>query len=192
MSVKPQNCKNYISTSKNWCNMLQLTEEDKKILDQFPKYDDNKPESWVGSREYWEFIFGEETNRDPELHKAFSELHKQIVDSVIQFCKKHNLEVDAFDISADGLLGSREYGEWTCSTDSSMSMYIRKKGKCGLSYIDRDNCFLYEIWTKDLKKNGNRIVPNKVVAQWFLLMLKMLPSISTILLFQMLINMLSH
>ena len=124
--------------------LQQLTEEDKKILDQFPKYDDN-PENWVGSREYWEFIFSEETNRDTELHKAFSELHKQIVNSVIQFCKKHNLEVDAFDISADGLLGSRDFGSWQCCTDSSMSMYVIKRGKHGIPYVDRDNCFLFEV-----------------------------------------------
>ena len=63
--------------------LYKLTEEEKKDLERFPKYDDNKPESWIGSQEYWESIFQTETNRSPELHKAFSELHHKIVNMVI-------------------------------------------------------------------------------------------------------------
>lgn len=114
-----------------------MTEEDKKILEQFPEYDKN-PAHFTESRQYWATIFATETNRDPEVHKEFSELHHKLVDEVIQFCKKHNLEVDRFSISADGLLGSREFGKWCPCTDSSMSMRLenQKRG---------DNPFLYEI-----------------------------------------------
>lgn len=125
-------------------SFIKLTSEDKKILEQFPKYDD-KPDHWVGSREYWESVFETETNRNPELHKAFGELHTKLVNEVIQFCKEHDLDVDEFHLSADGLLGSKQYGQWTCFTDSSMSMYVRKEGKDGFEYTDRENPFLYRI-----------------------------------------------
>ena len=102
---------------------MKLTEEDNKLLEQFPKYTEGG--KFVGTREYWKFIFQEETNRDPELHKAFAQLHTDIVDMVIRFCKEHNLtEVDSFIVGADGLKYSREAGKWTCSTDSSMSMHL--------------------------------------------------------------------
>lgn len=124
--------------------MLKLNEEDKKILEQFPKYDD-KPEHWVGSREYWESIFKAEKNRDTELHEAFGELHTKIVNEVIQFCQKYDLDVDEFYLHADGLMGSKKHGEWCCCTDSSMSMYNNKVYEDGKEYIDRDMPFLHEI-----------------------------------------------
>ena len=123
----------------------ELTEEEKKELEKFPKYD-GKPENWVGSRDYWESIFQTETNRDPELHKAFGELHKNIVDMVIQFCEKHGLEdVDEFHIGADGLSGSYGHGEWTCFTDSSMSINTLIKDGTRFVRADREHPFLYEI-----------------------------------------------
>ena len=111
-----------------------MTDQDKKLLQQFPMYD-GKPEHFVGSRKYWEYVFESETNRDPELHSAFGELHLKIVNEVIQFCKEHNLDVDKFSIMADGLLNSRDFGEWGPATDSSMAMWKE----------DRDKPFLYEI-----------------------------------------------
>lgn len=71
----------------------KLTEEEKKALEKYPKYDDNKPETWVGSKEYFESIFTMEQNRDPELHEAFSQLHKAIVNMVIQFCENMDLRM---------------------------------------------------------------------------------------------------
>ena len=125
--------------------MLKLTEEDKKLLEQFPEYNGEYP--FEGTKEYWEGVFETETNRDPELHKAFSELHKKLVDEVIKFCKEHNLtDVDEFTISADGIMGSIDYGEWCCCTDSSMSMYKMKKDKeTGWLVPDREYPFLDEI-----------------------------------------------
>ncbi len=120
--------------------------ETEKILEQFPLYD-GKPEHYVGSRNYWESIFESESNRDPELHKAFGELHKNIVNMVIQFCKEHNLtNVDEFHISADGIMGSIEFGEWCSCTDSSMSIIETKKDEeTGWMLPDRENPLLYEI-----------------------------------------------
>ena len=124
----------------------KLTEEEMKALEKFPNYDEKDATSWVGSREYWESIFATETNRNPELHKAFSELHHKIVDMVIQFCEEHGLEdVDEFCVGADGLSGSYGCHKWQCFTDSSMSMHKLIADKDGWKYTDRDNPFLYEI-----------------------------------------------
>lgn len=124
----------------------ELTEEEKKELERFPKYDAKHPETWVGSREYYEAVFRSETNRNPELHNAFSELHKKIVDMVLQFCKEHNLtDVDEFSVSADGLMGSIPYGKWCACTDSSMTITKAAEDSHGWIVPNRDEPFLYEI-----------------------------------------------
>lgn len=117
-----------------------------EILNQFPSYDENHPETWVGSKEYWKSVFKYESNRDPELHKAFGELHTTIVNMIIQFCKEHNLKnIDEFRVSADGIMGSIEFGEWCPCTDSSMSMIEVKKDEAGYIFPNRETPFLYEI-----------------------------------------------
>ena len=99
------------------------------------------------TEKYWGYVFALETNRDKELHKAFSELHNKIVEEVITFCKEHNLtDVDEFTISADGLSGSIPHEQWCPCTDSSMSMVVLKKDKdTGMMIPDRDKPFLFEL-----------------------------------------------
>ena len=122
----------------------EITEEEKKALERFPKYDESKPETWVGSREYFESIFATETNRDPELHEAFSKLHEEIVNMVIQFCEKHGLtSVDAFYVGADGLADNYGFHTWQCCTDSSMTMHELKMEN-GYVVTNKDP-FLHEI-----------------------------------------------
>lgn len=130
----------------------KLTEEEKKALEKYPKYDDSKPETWEGSRDYYEAVFETETNRDPELHDAFSDLHEQIVNLVINFCKEHNLtDIDEFHVGADGIKGSIPYGVWCSCTDSSMSIIklVENTEEVSKEYWpelpDRDNPFLFEI-----------------------------------------------
>ena len=118
--------------------------EEIKGLERFPAYDGD-PAHWVGSRDYWEAVLAEEKNKDPELHKAFRELHKKIVDMVVAFCKEHDLEVDEAYVQINGILGSKDYGEWTCATDSSMGMNSIVEGEEGMPYVDRDEPFLYQI-----------------------------------------------
>lgn len=127
-------------------NRIEITDSDKELLKKFPEYDDNKPENYVGSKDYWENIFSYETNRDTELHKAFSKLHEEIVDKVIQFCQEHNLtDVDEFKIHADGVQGSIKYGKWCPCTDSSMSMIVLKKDdETGWELPDREHPFLFQ------------------------------------------------
>ena len=125
--------------------MNNITKEDKKILEQFPEYKEGS--NYVGTRDYWKSVFQMETNRDPKLHEAFSELHTKLVNEVIQFCKEHDLDVDEFTLNGDGLLGSKKYGEWCPCTDSFMEMRVIKEDeKTEMWYVDRDgDPFLYEI-----------------------------------------------
>ena len=127
---------------------------DKKALDpiveeaikDYPDYVRGKM-LFAGTKEYWRGVFETETNRDPKLHEDFSKLHHDIVDMVIKFCKDHDLDVEEFSVHADGLLNSKEFGKWTCSTDSSMSMYVPVYDEeAKTSWVDRDgDPFLFEI-----------------------------------------------
>lgn len=120
-----------------------LTEKDWKILNQIPRYDGN-PEHYVGSREYWANIFMSEKNRDTELHAAFAKLHNRLVDEVIRFCKEHDLNVDEFTLHANGILGSKQEGKWTCHTDSSMEMIdMVHDENFEMDLPDRENPFLF-------------------------------------------------
>ena len=126
--------------------MIKITEEDRKLLESFPKYNNKPFENYVGTRDYWENVFKTETNRDTELHEAFSMLHEEIVDKVIQFCKEHNLtDVDEFSVHADGIQGSIEFGRWCPCTDSSMRIIKATEDEHGWVLPNRDEPFLYEI-----------------------------------------------
>ena len=116
----------------------------KTNLVQFPAYDGDAAH-WVGSREYWESVLSREKNDNPDLHTAFGELHKQVVDLIVAFCKEHDLHVDEVSIRTDGILGSKAAGEWTGFTDSSMAMYSIEKRRDGSEYVDREHPFLYQI-----------------------------------------------
>ena len=122
-----------------------FTENDQKILEQFPRH--KRGEKFVGTREYWEGVFKQESNRNPELHAAFSELHKKLVDEIVQFCEKHNIKnATEVRLRADGLEGSFGYGKWESDTDSSMSLIINGIDKeTGWTLPDRENPFLYEL-----------------------------------------------
>jgi hypothetical protein len=45
---------------------------------------------------------------------------------VVTFCIEHNIDVDDFDVYADGLSSSIEYGSWHPGTDSSFRLGIGK------------------------------------------------------------------
>ena len=125
--------------------MNNFTEKDDAILEHFPHYE--KGGEFVGTREYWEGIFSSENNRDPELHKAFSELHEKLVNEIIKFCEKHNLRgVTEVNLHADGLEESFGHGKWKSDTDSSMSLIVNKIDETtGWTAPDRKHPFLYEI-----------------------------------------------
>ena len=56
-------------------------------------------------------------------HEQTVELHKLLVQTVIDFFKKENIdEVWEVQFSADGLTDSVKHGEWTPSTDSYIGL----------------------------------------------------------------------
>ena len=122
-----------------------FTESDEKILEQFPHY--KRGEIFVGTREYWEGVLMSESNRNPELHTAFSELHEKLVNEIIQFCEKHNLKnVTEVHLFVNGLEESFGHGKWESNTDSSMSLFINRIDKeTGWTVPDREHPFLNEI-----------------------------------------------
>ncbi len=60
--------------------------------------------------------------QDDNLTRKFRELHKELVDKIISFCKENNISIDEFHLNADGVDGSIPYGEWESCTDSGFSM----------------------------------------------------------------------
>lgn len=54
----------------------------------------------------------------------FDELHKELVDKIIRFCKENGINnAFSFDLYADGVNDSISFGYWTPSTDSSFSLH---------------------------------------------------------------------
>ena len=64
-----------------------------------------------------------QTCQDEDLNKAFIDLHHEIVDKIVKFCKDHNLEIDEAEITVDRIAGSIQYGSWQACTDSTMLMF---------------------------------------------------------------------
>ena len=60
--------------------------------------------------------------QDDNLTHKFRELHKELVNKIISFCKENNISIDEFHLNADGVDGSIPYGEWQSCTDSVISM----------------------------------------------------------------------
>ena len=61
--------------------------------------------------------------QNEELNEKFKELHREIVDRIVLFCKENGVEFDNVYLTADGVRFSVQYGEWTAATDSSFSAY---------------------------------------------------------------------
>ena len=58
--------------------------------------------------------------QDSELNKKFRELHKNVVDIIIHFCKENNITINEFHLNADGLEESIKLGSWESCTDSCL------------------------------------------------------------------------
>lgn len=59
---------------------------------------------------------------DTILHKKFSELHVELVNKIILFCKENNVKCDIFRLSGDCLMPSIEFGSWHPATDSTFEL----------------------------------------------------------------------
>ncbi len=60
--------------------------------------------------------------QDDNLTHKFRELHEELVNRIISFCKENNISIDEFHLNADNVNGSIPYGEWQSCTDSAFSM----------------------------------------------------------------------
>ena len=58
--------------------------------------------------------------QDEHLMYKFQQLHKFIINKMVNFCKVHNIQIDKLTLIADGLHDSIEFGEWQPSTDSCL------------------------------------------------------------------------
>ena len=60
--------------------------------------------------------------QDEEVTKKFRELHNELVNKVISFCKENNIIVDELHLNADCLEDSIKEGSWQSCTDSAFSI----------------------------------------------------------------------
>lgn len=67
-------------------------------------------------------IYPLQKSQDKDLKKKFDNLHVEIVNKVIDFCKENNIQIDEFNIYADGVRESIPFGKWTSVTDSCFRM----------------------------------------------------------------------
>lgn len=68
-----------------------------------------------------EEYFGQQC-QDEGINKSFRQLHHDIVNMIISWCKEHGVVVDELHLSADSLQDSIENGEWTPVTDSYFAL----------------------------------------------------------------------
>lgn len=58
--------------------------------------------------------------QDDKVNTAFRNLHKHLINEVIEFCNAYGITIDEFHMNANDLRGSIECGEWEACTDSSL------------------------------------------------------------------------
>lgn len=90
---------------------------------RFAKDDTEKePETKSEEKKYsWQIC------QDEDINYAFVNLHHEIVDKIVKFCKDYNVEIDEVEFGVDNVSGSVPYGQWQCVTDSWMNMYNKTR-----------------------------------------------------------------
>ena len=61
--------------------------------------------------------------QDERLNYKFRQLHKYLVNQIINFCKSHNIIIDEFYLNADELSESIKFGSWQPCTDSCLTFH---------------------------------------------------------------------
>lgn len=64
--------------------------------------------------------FGQQC-QDDKINTAFRNLHKNLIDEIIGFCRAYNISIDEVHLSADGLENSIKHGSWQPCTDSGLT-----------------------------------------------------------------------
>lgn len=57
------------------------------------------------------------------MDKDFNQLHRKLVNLIIQYCNEHDIDATDVTLRIDSLRDSLEFGEWYPSTDSSLTIY---------------------------------------------------------------------
>lgn len=60
---------------------------------------------------------------DPQIRQAFLDLHKKLVNEIVNFCREYKIEANSAVLFANDLEDSIEFGEWHPSTDSSFELW---------------------------------------------------------------------
>ena len=77
--------------------------------------------------------------QDEEITKKFRDLHTELVNKIISFCKENNIIVDELHLNADCLEDSIKAGSWQPCTDSCLSFEkFTEDYKKAFWYMDRD------------------------------------------------------
>ena len=66
--------------------------------------------------------------QDDLINQKFRELHKNVVDIIIQFCKENDILIDEFHLNANALKDSIKFGSWQPCTDSCLTFDKFDKG----------------------------------------------------------------
>jgi len=72
--------------------------------------------------------------QDDELTAKFRELHTELVEKVIHFCKENNLDMWSFNLCADGLTDSIKIDAWCPYTDSAFELW-EDEGEHGKPFL---------------------------------------------------------
>lgn len=64
---------------------------------------------------------------DESLNEKLNYLHRLIMQEIIDFCKRNNIEADYVSLDADRLLDSISVGKWHPGTDSALVLFDKNK-----------------------------------------------------------------
>lgn len=64
---------------------------------------------------------------DELIDEKMNYLHRLIMQEIIDFCKRNNIEADYVSLGADHLLDSINVGKWHPGTDSALVLYDKNK-----------------------------------------------------------------
>lgn len=89
--------------------------------------------------------------QDELLNEEFRKFHEVLVNQVISFCKLHNISIDEFKLSADGLAKSIEAGSWKAGTDSEF-FFMKYSDEYKKAFWENDEEYLKGKTRKELEK----------------------------------------
>lgn len=89
--------------------------------------------------------------QDELLNEEFRKFHEVLVNKIISFCKLHNISIDEFKLSADGLAESIEAGSWQAGTDSGF-FFMKYSDDYKKAFWENDKEYLKGKTPKELEK----------------------------------------